>query len=110
MTMSTRAEQFKNILSGIQSLVLVIAIVTGGLWTLFKFGLESAESPMLNITIRPSQVSIAGDPGRWILASIEMTNVGSRTETITWPKVKSVFTAHRVSIDERGALKPSLFS
>jgi hypothetical protein len=103
-------EKFRNVLGGLQSLVLSIAIVVGGLWTLYTYGpeyqkiqKELKERRAIVINMEPAQVSIPGDPGRYIAARVRFENVGNKTELIYWPA--QPFSASRVWIDDRGSFQ-----
>lgn len=112
-------EKFRNVLTGIQSLILSLAIVVGGLWTLFAFDAlreadnsladlelkvrELEERRVLIVTIEPAQLSIPGDPARYISASVRFENVGNHTKIIYWPT--RPFNVSRLWIDEAGSLQ-----
>jgi hypothetical protein len=112
-------ERFKNIAAGMQSLALVLAIAIGGGWTIYTFrSLNQAqmaeaqlraqlkalkEKRTVNITIKPSQIEVPNDETRYILAMVEITNVGNHPEILEFRGPP--FTARRIYVDEQGRLR-----
>ena len=112
-------EKFRNLSGGVQSLVLTIAIIVGGLWTLFTYdALRQAERARAEyeklqkdlkerraivINMEPTQVSIPGDPARYIAARLRFENMGNQTEVIYWPP--NPFNVSRIWIDDHGSFQ-----
>jgi hypothetical protein len=126
-------ERFKNIAAGIQSFALVLAIAVGGGWTMYTFGAlhqaESAKAQLraqlnqaemakaqlraqlkalkeirtINIAIKPAQIEVPDDETRYILAMVEITNVGNHPEILEFRGPP--FAARRVFFDDRGRLR-----
>ena len=79
-------EKFKNILTGVQSLIIAIGIIVGGLWTARTFEVrkeaeiarvnyeraekELREKRVVNITINPSQAKIPNQKSRCICSLV----------------------------------------
>ena len=107
-------ERFKNILSGLQSIVLTLAILTGGIWTLVTFNARQeveiakgtsellardlAERRILNIQMEASQITLPNDRARYILATVRFENVGKDSEIFNWSDTP--VHVSRVSINE----------
>lgn len=112
-------EKFKNIAAGFQSLVLAIAIVIGGGWTIFTFQRlrqsemaeaklraelnELREKRVINIVIKASQTIVPHDTTRYIRAIVEITNVGNYSEVLEWQGPP--FRVRRVLFGNQGTLK-----
>jgi len=89
-------EKFNNIFSGIQSIVICLAFIVGGYWSLHKFDVlqsekfrknvevieKESEKPVLHITIDAKQVTLPEDTSLYILAKIGMQNVGSTSSEV----------------------------
>ncbi len=112
-------EKFKNILTGVQSLIIAIGIIVGGLWTARTFEVrkeaeiarvnyeraekELREKRVVNITINPSQAKIPNQKSRCICSLVEITNVGNHPETLDWNG--PCFRARKIHFDDRGDTK-----
>ena len=108
-------EQFSYLASAIESLVLAVAVIGGGVWALYQFRslrkIETArtelekvrrslrERVVLNITMEPSQLT-RSDSARYISVKLDIENTGSRTEVINWRDSKLLIT--KATIDEDG--------
>jgi hypothetical protein len=111
-------EQFSKIASGIQAIVVSLAVIVGGGWTLYTFGslqqVERArteveklrrsllERGVLVITLRPSQVKSAQPSTRYVLVDVAVQNQGNSTEVIDWSK--SGLRLTKVDVDRGGGL------
>lgn len=118
--MSFDHEQFKNVLSGIQSFAVVIAIFVGGVWTLYIFStlaqvdkaraelevleVRLREQAVIDVHIEPSQIAVPGNAGRFVHAVVNIKNIGNRNAVITFGEY--VFTATPIGFDENK--KPTL--
>lgn len=112
-------EKFRNILTGVQSLIIAIGIIVGGLWTAKTFDLkkeaeiakvnyekaerELREKRVVNISINPSQMTIPNQKFRCICSLVEITNVGNHPETLDWNG--PCFRARKIDFDDRGSTK-----
>jgi hypothetical protein len=95
-------ERFKNIASGIQSLILAFAVVVGGGWTLYRFrsldevGKARAEVEQLQRGLRERgilKIEMASEPlsktatGELLLSvNVTVENTGNRTEVLRWDR------------------------
>ncbi len=111
-------ERFKNILTGLQSIVLTMAILIGGIWTLVTFDAleeaeiakaqseklarELAERRVLNIQMEASQIMLPDDPARYILATVRFENIGKDSEIFYWSE--NPVNVNKVSLNEESAL------
>lgn len=112
-------EKFKNVLAGVQSLIIAIGIIVGGLWTAKTFEIkkeaeiakanfekaerELREKRVVNISINPSQIKIPDQKIQCIYSLVEITNVGNHPETLDWHG--PCFRARRIHFDDKGATK-----
>ncbi len=97
-------EKFKNIASGIQSLVLAVAVAIGGYWTLFIFNKtlvsQTADAKLiqisqqiqveklnaLNFKITARQQTNPENKNSLLFIQLEIQNNGSNSTRITWEK------------------------
>lgn len=109
-------DKFNKIASGIQALVVAIAVVIGGIWTLYTFAslnqIEKAsadleqsrrdlrERGILDIKLEPKQISNVKDRFRYITIDVTLHNTGNRTEIINWDK--SGIAATQVNVNAAG--------
>jgi hypothetical protein len=105
--MLTDHEKFKNLAAAFQSIFFCLAVIIGGVWTVYTFhklhqteknnvDLETKNTELaknlrdlqkkriINIRISPTQRNIPGDDSKYILALIELTNVGNYREDLIW--------------------------
>ncbi len=91
-------EKFKNVAAGVQSIILAVAVLVGGIWTVYlfrildtkgralaerhAFELRDREQGVINIDISAKQVSIPGDKGRNIYIDIQVKNLGNRNNPL----------------------------
>jgi len=109
-------EKFKNILAGIQSLVISVAVVIGGVWTLITFNvldqvakaraelevLQSRHSA-IEIDIEASQVSLSDDQRKQcILASVVIKNTGTQNAVLEFQR-DGPMAVTPVTFDKNGA-------
>jgi hypothetical protein len=111
-------EDFKNLAAGIQSLLVGVAVLIAGAWTLFRFfslkevnkakaELEKAKRELqqrgqLRVEMRATQIFSSDRAEKYINVSLIVTNLGNRTEVIRWRD--SRFSAALVSKGADGAL------
>lgn len=126
-------EKFKNVLTGIQSLIIAVGIIVGGIWTARTFEIkkeaetakkryelaeidlrkaemelkkaekELREKRIINITFNPSQLKTPEEKIRYIYALVEITNVGNHPETLDWQG--PCFRARRIHFDDKGGMR-----
>ncbi|MFC1523592.1 hypothetical protein ACFL6N_02250 [Thermodesulfobacteriota bacterium] len=99
----TKAEEmtlcdFENLAGGIQSIVIALGLLTGGLWALFRFQAfretekaraelnklkrEIVERGVIKITLNPSVIK--SDTKKYIKLDMEVKNTGNRNELLDW--------------------------
>lgn len=119
--MEFNPEQISHIASAIQSILLSIAILAGGLWTLFTFSvlnlrkkakaeLEALQhrlsfKPLINISVNARSEPNPIDSNFLILATVTIENVGTRDTSIYYPDNRRPFNAVRVDLSNRGDIK-----
>ena len=94
-------ERFKNISSGVQSLVIACAVVIGGVWTAYVFdaqlSVENARAqlqklqtelsrrPVLDFELSAKQISVTGeDDAPNVFVTITIRNSGNSDTRINW--------------------------
>lgn len=93
-------EDFSNLASAIESIVVAIAVVVGGVWTLIRFSalgsiqkakadLEATrrklrERGIFNFTMEATQLTDNTTTDRQIVVSVRVQNDGNRSEVINW--------------------------
>jgi hypothetical protein len=89
--------RFKDLTSGVQSIVLTIGIVVGAVWTVGKLDLERARADyqhqlaelrdrrVVNVQIKASSIVEPGTKVRHIVAVVQLQNDGRTTEPLPWP-------------------------
>jgi hypothetical protein len=127
-------ERFNNLASGFQSIVLAIAVIIGGAWTLGTFYLlrqrEQAKleliqiekqieasdtqlkklkydlktSPALDIQITGTSVPIPGEKGWFLLSTVSLKNLGNQTAILDLSN-KKPFLTYPVSFGPQGEPK-----
>lgn len=121
-------EQFSRVAAAIESLAVAIAVVFGGLWTLYTFGrlgtTKRAQSELaelqqklsrtaqLNIDVRGWHVPAANEGEYLLLAQAVIDNVGARRTNLQFPADRRPFHAMLVDATDTGdlALGPVLSS
>jgi hypothetical protein len=118
-------ERFKNIASAVQSLVVAIAVVVGGIWSAYTFGvlhsveqaraqLATASMPALNISIEAAKVKATQKDKRGLLVRVMVENAGNRY--IELDLTKDPLAIHKVTTGLNGHLysevsyRPTLYS
>jgi hypothetical protein len=124
--MFTDHERFRNLAAAFQSMFFCLAVIIGGVWTYYTFtALRQTENTnlelerrntelkknlrdlqkkrIINIRILPTQRSIPGDDSKYILALIEITNVGNYPENLIWQGPP--LSVKRISLDHRDELE-----
>lgn len=104
----SRAENFSKVAQGVQSIVITVAVIIGGAWTVYTFSvlgsaekakLELFQQSVLDVSINARQDSIAGDERFYILGEAVITNKGNRNAIIS-DNTKIVLS--KFSFDESG--------
>lgn len=111
-------ERFNNFCSGIQSIVVSLAVILGGLWTYFTFRTfrqtakaeaeisvmerQLREQAAFDLDIDVAQESLPGDSAHYASISVRMKNVGNRNARIDFKK--SVLSVDRVHFDNKGKM------
>ena len=109
--------EFKNLTASFQSLMISIAVVTGGMWALITFFklkmVEKAKADLEKVrdevTKRsPIKISLSTDQypteGNFLISvDLEIENVGTKTELIDWTKSK--IEAVKIEEDELGDIE-----
>jgi len=97
-------EEFKNLAAGIQSLIVAVAFVIGGIWAFYRFivlkSIEKAKIELvklkkelnsravLNIELFPSSVGFINEQYGYIILYMKIKNCGNSEEVINWKKSK----------------------
>lgn len=92
--------EFKDLASAIQSLLVGIALLIGGIWALYRFRslreaaraeaeLKSKErglrdTVLLNVTLDTEVTSGESNPSRFVVLTAKVTNPGNEPEIIDW--------------------------
>jgi hypothetical protein len=111
-------EKFKNIAAGVQSVILTLGVLIGGLWTYYTFGalrarykaeaeirqleLANRVQGVIDIEIKAEQVSTLNDAGRSIKIDIQVKNLGNRNLNLELPN--HALTVAKVQPDNEGHL------
>jgi hypothetical protein len=124
--MFTDHEKFKNWAAAFQSMFFCLAVIIGGVWTIYTFsklhqteynyvGLQKKSKELekllgdlrkkriINTSISSTVKNIPGDDSKYILALIELTNVGNYREDLIWEGPP--LSVKRISLDHRDELK-----
>jgi hypothetical protein len=97
-------ERFKNIAAGIQSYILCIAVVVGGIWALFRykeidkevFEQQTFQQAQVDINVTPKQEDL--DTGEmYIAATVEIANNGKRNVLL---RFEEPFCVQQVEVKE----------
>lgn len=111
-------EKFKNIAAGVQSVIIALGVLIGGLWTYYTFGalrarykaeaeirqleLANRVQGVIDIEIKAEQVSSPNDTGRFIKIDIQAKNLGNRNLNLELPN--HALTVAKVQPDGEGYL------
>lgn len=115
MKQITDPDRFQKIASGIQSYMLTLAIVVGGIWTAVQFNalkqrdiaVQQLES-LKKAAALSVQFELAATPwdghkgGTCVMVTARFTNQGSGSTTANWPEFP--LTASPVKFDTKGAI------
>ena len=98
--MNIGTDRFRNIASGIQSIVLAFAVIIGGGWTLYSFiklneidrreaelkqlQLSLRERAKLDIHLTSVQLPSEEDGHRYVAVTVEIENKGNLPEVFLW--------------------------
>lgn len=98
--MSMDVDRFKSIAAGVQSIALSLAVVVGGIWTLYTFSafeeidrrqaeLETVRRGLVERGILDIGMTTRQEPGdaggqRYLVVTVEITNRGNRSEALRW--------------------------
>jgi len=101
-------ERFSNVASGIQNIVVIVAVVIGGLFTLSTFLLgdwaehSRRQNLGLSINVKAKQEEKGPDPNHYyISAVVEITNRGSAPRSVEFEEV-SPLRVETIDFDEQG--------
>jgi hypothetical protein len=91
-------EEFKNLAAGIQSIVIALGFLTGGVWAIFRFRVfketekakaeldklkrEIAERGVIDVKLNPSVIQ--NDANKYIKLDMVLENTGNRNEVLDW--------------------------
>jgi hypothetical protein len=101
---------FKDIASGIQSFVIVAAVLFGGVWSLYTFRALAARErakadlfrqAVLNIRVKATQIRPPNQNGLYVSALATVINSGNRNTFLDFQE-RSPFSISKVSFDEHG--------
>ncbi|HXC08977.1 MAG TPA: hypothetical protein VNV61_08610 [Steroidobacteraceae bacterium] len=82
-------ERFKNVADGVQSIVLSFAVIVGGVWSAYTFGvlekvdeakanLESLTAPSLSINIETQQTASPAEKKYGLIIHVKIQNTGGK--------------------------------
>ena len=116
--MTDLSEQMKNKTEAIKNIVVAVAVVIGGVWTLYTFwSLQSSNraaaeleelnsrifrQPVLQIDFDIKQESLSNDPSNYISGYVNIKNIGKRNALIKFINNNPPFTASEVTFDSAG--------
>lgn len=116
--MTDLSEQFKNKTEAIKNIALTLAVVVGGVWSLYTFwSLQSStkaaaeleelnsrifRQPVLQIEFTLAQAALESDPEKYLSGHVEIQNIGKRNALIKFQNGTPPFTASRVSFGASG--------
>ncbi len=114
-------EDISHLASAIQSIAVAIAVIVGGVWTVFTFNrlrltkkaeAELAElqqklsrTALLNINVTATSATLAAEDGYLISAQAIVENVGTRRTSLLFPADHRPFHAVLIRSEENGDLK-----
>jgi hypothetical protein len=103
-------EQFKNVTAGVQSTVITVAILLGGIWSFYTFSalgsVERAKAELfkqaiVDVEIEAKQEWLANDSSLYIFANVKVMNRGNRNASYMFTGAK--LTVTKSGFDQRGA-------
>jgi hypothetical protein len=89
----TQDEKFKNITTGIHNIAIALAILVGGIWTLFTFSSlgerqkaqnELFKQAVIDITIECNQQHFEQEKDDYIQADVKIVNQGKRNTNLNF--------------------------
>lgn len=96
-------EKWKNALAGIQSLAVTIAVIVGGIWSLYTFDVLGArdrasaelrelqytldQQATVQIEMEAEQIYLPGDTERYVLIEVTIQNTGNRNTILNFSKL-----------------------
>src|SRR5690606_35069294 len=117
-------EDISHLASAVQSIAVAIAVIVGGVWTVFTFNrlrltkkaeAELAElqqklgrTALLNINVTATSARLASEDGYLISAQAIVENVGTRRTSLLFPADHRPFHAVLIRSEENGDLKLGL--
>lgn len=119
--MSPKFEHFKNISAGIQSIILSIAVIIGGVWGFYKFNaqlnIENArarleklkreihQQSVLEISIEANQLVTQASDDLLILGKVIVCNRGDRNTTLKFDTENGPVLASLIELPHEGGIK-----
>ena len=109
------AERFKNVAAGVQSIAVTLAVIIGGVWTLYTFSAlgtksraeaELFQQAVLAIKVEARQESLKAEQGRFIAAIATVENKGNRNTFLDFRELKP-FRVLPVVFDDAGRGEPN---
>ena len=99
---------FYNVAKGVQSIVITLAVIIGGIWTVYTFSvLGTAEKAKLELFKQAAfeidvnaKYETTGEKSFYILGIITITNKGNRNSLFS--SKNSVLTVYKIDFDNRG--------
>ena len=114
-------EVFETLMNGVESLVVSLAVLGGGIWAVFKFTAlgEKARAQaelqrlqqlaraqaVIEISIDATQFTLPEDDSRYVSAVVEIRNNGTRNTRLEFPKDRKPFSVASVEIMQNGEMK-----
>lgn len=115
-------ERFRNLAAGVQSSVLAVAVIIGGVWTFYTFdslraksraeaelvGLEQRirEQGVVSASLQATAFKIHGDSSRYISATATVRNNGNRNMTLYFDQWVFAFSKVDAFSSERPTFVP----
>jgi hypothetical protein len=102
-------ERFKDVTAGVQSIVLTLGVIIGGIWTIYTFSalgnVEKAKAELfkqavIDTEIEAKQESLGPEPGFYISINIKLTNRGNRNTYFDF--TRTTLKVFRVGFEESG--------
>lgn len=100
--MAFEHEKWRNTMAGVQSLSLTLAVMVGGIWSLYTFDVLGArdrataelkelqytidQQATVQIELKAEQVQIPGSSERYILTKVAVNNTGNRNAILDFTK------------------------
>lgn len=107
------ATRFKDVAAGIQNLAVAMAVIVGGVWTVYTFSIlgtrekakaELFKQAVLQIEVDARQERIAGVSSPIIGAVVKITNTGNRNTFLDFKEPPLSVT--RIDFDNNGTAQP----